>query len=144
MAFSLWDVRGPQTHFPHTLASHELPKRLNYARFSGTYWKTINCLWQICRFFIDCSYQSHRLSLTLNSHSLQSQYVTLPLIYRIFTGVISISLHKCASQESRTYKMQVIAKPMKDTFMEFIIAGTISIGLLIYLVYAIFNPDKLN
>ncbi len=33
---------------------------------------------------------------------------------------------------------------MKDTLMEFIIAGIISIGLLIYLVYAIFNPDKLN
>ncbi len=33
---------------------------------------------------------------------------------------------------------------MKDTLMEFIIAGIISISLLIYLVYAIFNPDKLN
>jgi len=29
-------------------------------------------------------------------------------------------------------------------FMGFIITGIISIGLLIYLVYVIFNPDKLK
>jgi len=32
----------------------------------------------------------------------------------------------------------------KDIIMEFIIAGIISVGLLAYLVYVIFNPDKLK
>jgi len=32
----------------------------------------------------------------------------------------------------------------KEMFMSFIVAGIISIGLLVYLVYAIFNPDKLK
>jgi K+-transporting ATPase KdpF subunit len=32
----------------------------------------------------------------------------------------------------------------RRTEVEFIIAGVIAIALLVYLVYAMFNPDKFN
>jgi len=69
-------------------------------------------------------------------------YHLFTILQIIYTPPKYISINIELYFEVRNIDSFYFKKDMKD--MEFIIAGIISIGLLIYLVYVIFNPDKLK